>query len=183
MAIKDLKDLFEHELKDIYYAEHRLVEVLDETAGEVTDPNIKKAFTQHKKETQNQIKRLDKVFKAAGEQPEEERCQGIEGLIREKKAFNRERPSEEILNLFSIGAAMKTERYEITAYENLIMLAQQLGMDDAVKLLQENLSEEEATLEKLHGLAKSFDTSGLTGERLEEESKSKSGSRSTASKS
>ena len=117
----------------------------------------RKAFTQHRKETVNQIKRLDRVFKTLGQKPSAETCPGVEGLIKEKKAFVRARPSAELLEYYNIGAAQKTERYEITAYENLIDMADKLGMDDAVEWLEQNLQEEEAALNRLKTIASEFD--------------------------
>jgi len=157
MAIETIEELFEHELKDIYGAEHSLLEALEQMAGESSDRDIKRAFTQHRKETQAQIKRLDRVFKMIGQKPEAETCPGMEGLIKEKKAFMREKPSPELLEFYNIGASQKVERYEITAYENLIDMAEKLGLADAVELLEQNLQEEEATLNKLKAIASEFD--------------------------
>ncbi len=165
MAMQTIEELFEHELKDIYSAEHSLLAALEQMAGESSDKEIKKGFTQHRKETQAQIKRLDKVYKALGQKPEAGTCPGIEGLIKEKKAFMRERPSEELLEFYNIGAAQKVERYEITAYEGLIDMADKLGMTEAVELLEQNLQEEEAALNKLKAIASEFDVS----EEAEEE--------------
>jgi len=157
MAMQTIEELFEHELKDIYSAEHSLLDALEQMAGESSDRDIRKAFTQHRKETQGQIKRLDRVFKTLGQKPEAETCPGIEGLIKEKKVFMREKPSPELLEFYNVGAAQKTERYEITAYENLIDMADKLGMTDVVELLEQNLEEEEATLNKLKAIASEFD--------------------------
>jgi ferritin-like metal-binding protein YciE len=157
MAMQTIEELFEHELKDMYSAEHSLLDALEQMAGESSDRDIRKAFTQHRKETQGQIKRLDRVFKTLGQKPEAETCPGIEGLIKEKKVFMREKPSPELLEFYNIGAAQKTERYEITAYENLIDMADKLGMADVVQLLEQNLEEEEATLNKLKAIASEFD--------------------------
>lgn len=157
MAMDTIEELFEHELKDIYYAEHALLDALEQMAGESQEKDIRKAFQQHRKETQGQIKRLDKIFKALGRKPEEEVCPGIEGLIKEKKLFAKEKPSPELLEFYNLGAAQKVERYEITAYETLIDMAGKLGLDDAVSLLEENLQEEEATLNKLKAIASEFD--------------------------
>ncbi len=165
MAMQTIEELFEHELKDIYGAEHSLLDALEQMAGESSDREIKKAFTQHRKETQGQIKRLDKIFKSMGQKPEAETCAGIEGLIKEKKAFMREKPSDELLEFYNIGAGQKTERYEITAYESLIDMADKLGMTDAVELLEQNLQEEEAALNKLKMIASEFDVT----EEMEEE--------------
>jgi ferritin-like metal-binding protein YciE len=157
MGMQTIEELFEHELKDIYSAEHSLLNALEQMAGESSDRDIRKAFTQHRKETQGQIKRLDKIFKTMGQKPEAETCPGIEGLIKEKKAFMREKPSDELLEFYNIGAAQKTERYEITAYEGLIDMADKLGMLDAVELLEQTLQEEEAALNKLKAIASEFD--------------------------
>ena len=101
---------------------------LEEMASESSDREIRKGFAQHRKETQAQIKRLEKVYKSLGQKPESGSCPGIEGLIKEKKAFKREKPSDELLEFYNIGAAQKVERYEITAYEGLIDMAEKLGM-------------------------------------------------------
>jgi len=157
MAMSTIEELFEHELKDMYGAETSLLDALEQMAGESSDREIKKAFTQHRKETQGQIKRLEKIFKSLGQKPEAETCPGIEGLIKEKKALMRERPTPQLLEFFNIGAGQKTERYEITAYENLIDMAEKLGMADAVELLEQNLQEEETALNKLKAIASEFD--------------------------
>lgn len=157
MGMQTIEELFEHELKDIYSAEHSLLNALEQMASESSDRDIRKAFTQHRKETQGQIKRLEKIFKTMGQKPEAETCPGIEGLIKEKKAFMREKPSDDLVEFYNIGAAQKTERYEITAYEGLIDMADKLGMIDAVELLEQTLQEEEATLNKLKAIASEFD--------------------------
>jgi ferritin-like metal-binding protein YciE len=185
MSIKTLDELFEHELKDIYYAEHRLVEALTELAGETKDREIKRAYTSHKKETQGQIKRLQKVFRLFGKVPEVEKCPGIEGLLKEKHQFTKkEKPTQEILDFFNLGAAAKTERYEITAYESLIEMAQQLGMAEGVELLAQNLQEEETALETVKALAGACDLAAMmaTDEEEGEEKPSGSSKASGASK-
>jgi ferritin-like metal-binding protein YciE len=144
--MKSLKELFEHELQDIYYAEHQLVKALGEMAGESTEMAIKQAFLTHQKETEGQITRLDEVFTSLGQKPKAVKCLGIEGLIGEKKEFSKEKPSPEILDIFNLGAGAKTERYEITAYESLINLAGKLGLREAQTLLKQTLQEEEKTL-------------------------------------
>jgi ferritin-like metal-binding protein YciE len=144
-------------LKDIYGAEHSLLAALEQMAEESSDREIKRGFQQHRKETQGQIRRLEKVFKMLGQKAAAETCPGIEGLVKEKKAFMRERPSPELLEFYNVGAAQKVERYEITAYENLIDMADKLGLSDVVELLEENLQEEETALNKLKAIASEFD--------------------------
>ena len=177
MAMQTIEELFEHELKDIYGAEHSLLDALEQMAGESSDREIKKAYTQHRKETQGQIKRLDKIFKSLGQKPQPETCPGMEGLIKEKKVFMREKPSPELLEFYNIGASQKVERYEITAYEGLIDMAEKLGMSDAVELLEQNLQEEEATLNKLKAIASEFDVTEETDEDVEEEEETSSSRR------
>jgi ferritin-like metal-binding protein YciE len=169
MAMQTIEELFEHELKDIYAAEHSLLDALEQMASESTDREIKKGFTQHRKETQAQIKRLDKIYRSLGQKPEVGTCPGIEGLIKEKKAFMRERPSDELLEFYNVGAGQKVERYEITAYESLIDMAEKLGMADAVELLEQSLQEEETALNKLKTIASEFD---VTDDVEEEETAS-----------
>jgi len=157
MAMQTIEELFEHELQDIYSAEQSLLEALEQMANESSDREIKRGFTQHRRETQGQIKRLDKIYKMLGQKPKSSSCPGMEGLIKEKKAFMREKPSDELLEFYNVGAAQKVERYEITAYENLIDMAEKLGISDVVDLLEQNLQEEEMTLNRLKAIASEFD--------------------------
>jgi ferritin-like metal-binding protein YciE len=167
MPMQTIEELFEHELGDIYSAEHALLAALDLMAGESSDRDIRKAFTQHRRETQSQIKRLEKIFKMLGRKPEVDTCAGIEGLLKEKKLFVRERPTRELLEFYNIGAGQKVERYEITAYENLIDMADKLGMAAAVELLEETLQEEEGALNRLKTIASEFEVTD-DGDSIEE---------------
>ena len=169
MAMETIEELFEHELQDIYSAEQSLLEALEQMANESSDREIRKGFTQHRKETQGQIKRLEKIYKTLGRKPESSSCPGIEGLIKEKKAFMREKPSDEPLEFYNIGAAQKVERYEITAYEGLIDMAEKLAMSDVVDLLEQNLQEEELALNKLKSIASEFDVEEEDEEEEDEE--------------
>ena len=172
MAIQTIEELFEHELKDIYGAEQSLLDALQQMADESPDREIKKGFLQHRKETQGQIKRIEKIFKSMGQKAEAETCAGVEGLIKEKKLFMREKPSQELVEFYNIGAAQKVERYEITAYESLIDMAEKLGMSDAVELLEQTLQEEESTLNKLKAIASEFEVTDESTEMEEEETTS-----------
>jgi ferritin-like metal-binding protein YciE len=171
MAMESIEELFEHELKDILGGEQALVDALEQMAQETADRDIKKAYTQHRKETQGHIKRIEKIFRSLGQKPEADTCPGIEGLIKEKKMFMREKPTDELLEFFNVGAAQKVERYEITSYESLIDMADKLGLSEAVELLEENLQEEEAALNKLKAIASEFDVAdeGDEAEEREEE--------------
>jgi ferritin-like metal-binding protein YciE len=165
MAVTTIEELFEHELRDMLGGETTLLDALEQMADESSDREIKKAFQQHRKETQGHIKRLEKIFKGMGEKAEPAVCAGIEGLVKEKKTFMRDKPSDELLDFYNIGAAQKTERYEITSYENLIDMAEKLGMASAVELLEQSLQEEAAALNKLKAVASDFDvTESVKGE-------------------
>jgi ferritin-like metal-binding protein YciE len=167
MAMESIEELFEHELKDILGGEQALVAALEQMAQESSDRDIKKAYMQHRKETQSQIKRIEKIFRSLGQKPEAEICPGIEGLLKEKKVFMREKPTGELLEFFNVGAAQKVERYEITSYESLIDMADKLGLADAVELLEENLQEEEAALTRLKTIASEFDVADQADEQKE----------------
>lgn len=152
--INSLSDLFEHELKDIYDAEKKLVDALGVLARESTDPKVRDAFTSHQAETRGHIERIEQVFALLGKEATRgEGCAGIDGLLEEKKSFGRKSAPPAILQVFNLGAAAKTERYEITAYESLVDMAEKLGLDEAAELLASTLEEESAALDTVLGFA------------------------------
>lgn len=157
MTVNNLRELFVHDLEDIYYAENELLDALEELAEQTESEEIAQAFREHREETQGHVERLDQVFEMLDQQPEQEECEGIEGLINEHEDFLEEDPDQEVLNVHNLVAAQKTEHYEIAAYGNLALIADRLGMDDAGDLLHQNLEEEEATLDKLASLTEDFD--------------------------
>ena len=148
------RELFEHELRDIYDAEEKLVRATETMAKKVTDKTLTSAFEEHCEVTKGQVKRLETVFKAIGREPRREKCPGINGLIEEFSEFTKENPSDAVLDFFAIGAATKVEHYEINAYKSLIALAETLGVDPT--LLQQNLAEEEETAKKLESMSSTF---------------------------
>lgn len=144
------KDLFIHELQDIYDAENKLVIALEDMAKKVENPELQKSFEEHRTVTQKQVDRLEKVFPMVDRKPSREPCKGINGLIEEFKSFvKEEKPEPAVLNVFATGAALKVEHYEIVSYESLIKLADQLGLADAAQLFQQNLAEEKETAQEL----------------------------------
>ena len=152
-GVNNISDLFEHELKDIYDAESRLVDALRAQADETKTPALKQAFEQHQKQTEQQRKRLEKVFGMLNKEPTRgSGCAGMEGLLTEHKEFKGKNPPAEIMDVFNMGAAAKVERYEITAYESLIHLATQLELTEAVDVLKQNLQEEQQTLDRVQKL-------------------------------
>jgi len=142
-------ELFVHGLKTMLNAENKLVHALGEMAQESKTPELRQAYSQHRKQTEGHAKRLIDIMRDLGESPEQLEAAGIEGLIEEKKSFMKEHPAEDILEVFNISAGIKAERYELSAYESLINMAQELGALKSASLLKENLGEEEEALEKL----------------------------------
>ena len=163
--IDSLHGMFEHDLKDIFFAEQQLIKSLDKMEKEAKIPEIKEAFAQHKAETKGQVERLKEVFRMMGESPKAQKCPGILGIIKEKEEFNKEvskgKDGKELLDLYNLGAASKVERYEISAYEGLINIAQKHDMTDVIPLLAANLEEERAALTKVQDLALNFDTADI----------------------
>jgi ferritin-like metal-binding protein YciE len=141
--MKTARDLFLHELKDIYYAENKLAGELKEMAQQVSDDQLSSAIEEHRGVTETQVRRLEQVFDIVGEQPQGEKCDGIDGLVREFKSFVSENPSPRLIDLFATGAGVKVELYEMAAYNSLIRLADQLGLSEAAEIFQTTLNEEE----------------------------------------
>lgn len=172
-------ELFIHELKDMLDVENLLVETLEKQAGESDRPDLKKAFESHRAQTKKQVQRLEQVFETIGEEPEREECSGMRGIIEEHEKFQQEDPSEDILDIFNVGAAKKVERYEITAYESLVELAQRMGHRKAVQLLKQNLKEEQQALKKMEGFSKKLrpERMGMAEEEEEAEGQRQRGRR------
>lgn len=148
------KDLFIHELQDIYDAENKLVNALETMSNKVKNPELAKSFEEHREVTRTHVERLERVFPLVDRKPSREPCKGINGLIEEFSSFVKEEdPGDEVLNVFATGAAAKVEAYEITAYKSLITLADQLGLSEAAQLFEETLREEQDTASQLETMA------------------------------
>lgn len=148
------RELFEHELRDIYDAEHKLINALEKMAKDASDEQLTQAFSEHRDVTKQQAERLERVFEMIDRAPRREPCAGINGLIQEYQEFNKEEdPSDEVRDVFATGAAAKVEHYEICSYKSLIKLATQLGLNEAVTLFQESLREEEETAREIDQMA------------------------------
>ena len=163
------KELFIHELTDMLDAEKKLIEALGELSETNPRPELQKAFSAHQEQTQGQAERIWQIFQELDEEPEETECKGIKGLIEERESFKEEDPAEDILAAFDVGAAIKVENYEINAYTSLIDLARDLGLNKAVKLLNQNLKEEQQTLKKMQAFHKKVKPENLGIEEESEE--------------
>ena len=153
MALATPRELFVHELSDTLSAEHIVLKMLDELVGEVGHKDVKAAFKHHQSETKQQIRNVEKVFKALGEEPEETTCHAAEGLRKEHDALKEEQPSPEVLQMGNLGGAAKTEHYEIASYTLLVQMAKDLGEKEAADLLKENLDQEKAMAKTVESLA------------------------------
>src|SRR5256885_3331319 len=170
-------ELFVHGLKDMLDGERQLVDALQELESDSSNSQLKKAFASHREETEGQVERLQQCFELLGEESTEGECAGIKGLIEEKKAFMEEDPEEDILDVFHIGAAIKTETYEICEYESLIDMAREMKHTKVAQLLSQNLKEEKAALKKMEGFEKKIKPNRMMDEaqeaRARESSRSK----------
>ncbi len=144
--ITNPRELFLHELGDILYVERALAnEVLPKLISEVQDTEFKEALEQHLEQTRGHMANLKQVFEELGEAPHAEQCIGFEGLKAEHDKLVEE-SSPELIDSVDLGAAARTENYEIAAYEGLRRMAKAMGEDRAVDLLDTNLKEEKEAL-------------------------------------
>ena len=151
--MKDLGELFEHFLKDIYYAEKQVTKALPKMMKKADSDELRSAFESHLKETEGQIENLEKVFEMLGKKPKAEKCPAILGIIEEGEEIMKECEDPDARDAGMIAAAQAVEHYEITRYGTMVAWAKRLGHDKAAKLLQKNLDQEYAADEKLDKLA------------------------------
>ncbi len=152
--IDTFDELFVYTLQDIYYAEHQIVKALPDMVAKASDAELKKGFRMHLKQTQGQIKRLDRVFKMIKSVPQGTKCPAIDGIIEEANEIAGEIDNKTVLNAALIAAAQAVEHYEITRYGTLVAWAKLIGRNDVAKVLNMNLKEEKATDKKLGSIAK-----------------------------
>jgi ferritin-like metal-binding protein YciE len=141
---ESLRELFLHELKDIYWAEKELVKALPKMIKKASTPELADAITKHLDETHNHVERLEAVFEALGEKAKAEKCEGMKGLLDEAEEIVGEYGEGKVRDAAIIASAQKVEHYEISAYGTLIAFARNLGQDDVLKHLQDTLDEEKA---------------------------------------
>ena len=141
--IKTMHDLFVHQLKDIYYAEKRIVGALPKMIEKVTSSQLRQAFVSHLAQTKNHVKRVEQVFQMHGVAADTVTCPAIDGIIKEADEVAGEVADKKVLDAALIAAAQAVEHYEITRYGTLVAWAKQLGREDCAKVLKSNLTEEE----------------------------------------
>jgi ferritin-like metal-binding protein YciE len=151
--IETMEHLFVHSLQDIYYAEQRIEKALPDMIEKASDAELRRAFQTHLRQTKAQIKRLDRVFKRLKRTPQAHKCPAIDGILDEASEIAGDVGDQVVLNAALIAAAQAVEHYEISRYGTLRTWAEELGMDDAVALLEATLKEEKATDEALTEIA------------------------------
>jgi len=152
--LKNLEELFHHELKDLYSAEKQLLEALPKMAEKANDPKLKQAFESHLEETKGQKERLEKVCELIGISPGRMKCKAMEGLVEEGEDMIDEKATPETKDAGLIASAQRIEHYEISGYGTAAHFAERLGHADAAELLRQTLKEEQDADTKLNKLAK-----------------------------
>lgn len=151
---KLLSDLFHETLKDIYFAENKILKTLPKMAKAAQSKALKAAFTKHERETRGQVKRLERVFKILGKPARGKTCAAINGITEEGAEIMKDFKGMPALDAGLLAAAQAVEHYEISRYGTMATWAEEMGMNDVAQLLKETLAEEEATDESLTELAK-----------------------------
>jgi ferritin-like metal-binding protein YciE len=169
---KTLDDLFHDTLKDIYYAERKIVKALPKMARGAQDPKLKAAFEKHREETEGQIERLQQVFEILGKRAQGKTCAAIEGILEEGEEILEEYAGTSALDAGLVSAAQAVEHYEMARYGTLKRWAEELGMADAAQLLGATLAEETNTDKALTALAGAFANDKAKGEGTKARAKS-----------
>lgn len=153
MPEKTLDTLFHETLRDIYYAERKILRALPKMARSAQSPEVKAAFEKHQEETEGQVERLQQIFELIGKRAQGKTCPAIDGIIEEGDEIIEEFKGQPALDAGLVAAAQAVEHYEISRYGSLKRWAQALGLKDAVKLLDATLQEETNTDKSLSKLA------------------------------
>ena len=152
---KKLDELFHDTLKDIYFAEKKILSTLPKMEKAAQNEELKAAFEKHRGETEGQVERLEQVFAIIDKKPQGKTCAAIVGITEEGAEIMKDYKGSTALDAGLLAAAQAVEHYEISRYGTLKAWAEELGLNDAAELLQETLEEEEATDEALTEIAKS----------------------------
>ena len=167
-----LNEVLVDELRDMYSAENQLIKALPKLAKGAKDAQLKQFFKEHLQETKGQVLRLKEVFQHLGEKPTGEHCNGMEGVIEEGSDALEKDKEGASFDSGIIGAALRTEHYEIAGYHACIAMAKTLGQREIVSLLKESLSEELAAAKKISVVAKPIMKAAAREPDQEEEPKS-----------
>ena len=153
MSMESLKDLYVEQLRDLYSAETQILKALPMMAERAENPELKAAFQEHERATQEHVKRLDGIFDGLGEKSGGHHCKGMEGLLKEGQEMIKEKGDAATRDAGLIAAAQRVEHYEIAGYGCVRTYAKRLGMSDHERTLQQTLDEEGDTDHRLTALA------------------------------
>ena len=153
MKLETLKDLYIHELKDLYSAENQIIKALPKMAKAASHPKLAEGFRKHLAETREHAARLEKILKSHGETTRGPKCKGMEGVIKEGQEMIEEDADEDVRDAGLITAAQRVEHYEMAGYGTARTYANLLGDKASARILQKTLDEEGATDKKLTQLA------------------------------
>lgn len=153
--VKSMDDLFVHGLRDIYYAENQILKALPDMISQATDPQLKQGLEKHRLETEDQVARLQEVFRLHNAEIKGIDCPAIDGILEEANDTLAEADNKALLDAALIFSAQAVEHYEITRYGSLIAWAKLLGRPDCASLLEQNLAEEIAADRALSAIAES----------------------------
>jgi ferritin-like metal-binding protein YciE len=169
MSKDAVRELYIDELRDLYNAETQLVKALPKMAKASANEQLREAFEDHLRQTTEHVSRLEQIFEELEEKPTGKKCMGMEGLIKEGSETMKEDYEEEIKDAAIIGAAQRVEHYEIAGYGTVRALAELLGEDEQVSLLEQTLEEEKEADQKLNDLAEEINSQAVEGEEAGEE--------------
>jgi ferritin-like metal-binding protein YciE len=153
MKIKSLRDLFIHQLRDLFSAEKQLVKALPKLAKAATNEELKETFEEHLRKTEEHVERLEQIFEALEISSRGDRCAAMEGLIAEAQAMMKEEMPGAVLDAALVACAQRVEHYEIAAYGSARTFAEVLDIDEATDVLEETLEDEKEADIKLTELA------------------------------
>ncbi len=148
--------LFTEQLQDVYYVEKQLMRGLARMAKAANSDELRAAFEEHREETATQMERLEEVFEMLDRSPKGKKCEAMDGLMDEAKELMEDFSDDPALDAALVAAAQKVEHYEIATYGSLCAWAEQLGLEEAIPLLEETLQEEKKTDQTLTELAVSM---------------------------
>ncbi|MAP56014.1 ferritin-like domain-containing protein [Altibacter sp.] len=151
--MKNLSELFEHEIKDLYSAEKQLLDALPNMVKAASDKKLQEAFSHHLKETKTQFERIKEICDSLGINPGNTKCDAMEGLIEECDDMIKEDAPGDVKDAGLIACAQRVEHYEISGYGTAVRFAKELGHKDVAKKLQTTLDEEYDADNKLDKLA------------------------------
>ena len=155
MKLNTLKDLYIHELKDLYSAENQIIKALPKMVKAATNDHLASGFQEHLEQTKEHAERLEKILSSLDQSTRGPKCKGMEGLLAEGGEMMKEEADEEVRDAGLIAAAQRVEHYEIAGYGSARTYASLLGDEEGKNLLQMTLDEEADTDKKLTALATS----------------------------